>query len=177
MKVLGTVRNIFTIFAGAAMYHEKVRPGSSPPPRSLSRPRLLTHVPHVLSAITVRPPPPPHLNSPTCARQVSLNEWLGYSVALAGFAAYNAAKSGYFDGTPGAGGSGGSGGGGGGSGGAVLGLGLGQGGGVGTITPTSSYTALKVRVRACFVCYCRCAVASHLPCNHSQPITLTLTWC
>jgi hypothetical protein len=99
-------------------------------------------------------------------RQVSVNEWLGYSVALAGFAAYNAAKSGYFDGTPGASGGSGGGGGGGGSGGA--GLGLGQGGGVGTITPASSYNALKVRSPSLlFVCCC-CTVASHLPRNHSQ---------
>lgn len=53
-QVLGTVRNIFTIFAGAFLYGETV----------------------------------------------TLNEWLGYSVALAGFAAYNAAKAGYWDKAP-----------------------------------------------------------------------------
>ena len=47
MQVLGTVRNIFTIFAGAFLYGETV----------------------------------------------TVNEWLGYSVALAGFAAYNAGQS------------------------------------------------------------------------------------
>ena len=31
---------------------------------------------------------------------VTFNEWLGYSVALAGFAAYNAAKTGYWDKPP-----------------------------------------------------------------------------
>ena len=45
--MLGTVRNIFTIFAGAFLYGETV----------------------------------------------TVNEWLGYSVALAGFAAYNAGQS------------------------------------------------------------------------------------
>jgi len=189
MKVLGTVRNIFTIFAGAAMYHEKVRPGSASLPRLVPLSPLFAHTCtncplRVSLRARRRLLTSPHLTSPTCVRQVSLNEWLGYSVALAGFAAYNAAKSGYFDGTPGAGGggSGGSGGGGGGSGGAVLGLG--QGGGVGTITPTSSYNALKVRGPSlfcvllllhrclatavqslttwfwCFPCPCRCVCRS-----------------
>mmetsp|Transcript_2777 Transcript_2777/g.2912 ORF Transcript_2777/g.2912 Transcript_2777/m.2912 type:complete len:358 (+) Transcript_2777:125-1198(+) len=54
MKVLGTVRNIFTIFLGFLFYKEVI----------------------------------------------SVNEGLGYTIALLGFAAYNIAKSGYYDTLP-----------------------------------------------------------------------------
>jgi hypothetical protein len=54
MKVLGTLRNILTIFLGVMFYSETIDP----------------------------------------------NEWIGYMIALLGFVAYNAAKSGYWDSSP-----------------------------------------------------------------------------
>jgi uncharacterized membrane protein len=54
MKVLGTLRNILTIFLGVMFYSETI----------------------------------------------DANEWIGYMIALLGFVAYNAAKSGYWDSSP-----------------------------------------------------------------------------